>query len=190
MHILYHEQAFVGIAKDGDSCYNFLMNTKRIYGYRPIIDERSRILVLGTMPSVRSLEEGFYYAHPRNAFWPIVAEAFGRELPRTVEEKTRLILENHLALWDVAGSCIREGSLDSAIREAETNDFSALFHAYPGIEKVLLNGGTAWNMYRRLDAAELRPYVQMPSTSPAYTIKYEEKLRIWKRELTGGGEMI
>ena len=118
----------------------------------------------------------------------MLAEAFGWEKPKTAEEKTRLILENNLALWDVAGSCIREGSLDSAIREAEANDFAALFRAYPGIEKVLLNGGTAWSMYRRLDAARLRPYVKLPSTSPAYTMKYEEKLRIWKCELTGGGE--
>lgn len=180
----------MGIAKGRDSCYNFPMDTKRIYGYQPIIDERSRILVLGSMPSVMSLHEGFYYAHPRNAFWPIMAEILGEKRPESKEEKIGLLLNHGIALWDAAASCVREGSLDSAIREAEINDFSALFDRYPGIEKVLLNGGTAWTLYHRQesDVVSSRPCVRMPSTSPAYTMKYEDKLAAWRAEITGGGE--
>lgn len=192
MYILYHDRADVGIAKGGESCYNFSMDTKRIFGYEPIVDGFSRFLVLGTMPSVVSLAEGFYYAHPRNAFWPIMAEIFGRSRPETVDDKRRLLLENRIALWDVSASCIREGSLDSAIRDVRLNDVGALLRDHPTIEKVLLNGGTAWKLYHRLpeEVVSLRPCEKLPSTSPAYTIKYEEKLLAWKAALTGGGISI
>ena len=168
------------------------MKDTRIFSFEPVADENSRILILGTMPSVKSLEAAFYYAHPRNAFWPMMAEIFGRPLPETIGEKKKLILQNGIALWDVAKSCVREGSLDSAMRDVELNDFEAFFVRYPGIEKVLLNGGTAWNLYRRLpkDIAGGRVCVKMPSTSPAYTMKYEKKLAEWKAELIGGGKSV
>lgn len=188
--LLYHEHAFMGIAKTNDSCYNFHMNDTRIFSFDPIVDENSRILILGTMPSVKSLEESFYYAHPRNAFWPIMSDCFACSVPATVEEKKTLLLSNRIALWDTARSCMREGSLDSAMRETELNDFDSFFRRYPGIEKVLLNGGTAWALYHRLpkELVEARPCVKMPSTSPAYTMNYEKKLEIWKREIIRGGE--
>lgn len=173
-------------------CYNFHMKDTRIYSFDPVADENSRLLILGTMPSVKSLEAAFYYAHPRNAFWPIIAEIFAAPLPECIEEKKNLILKNGIALWDAAGSCVREGSLDSAMREIELNDFGEFFGRFPKIEKVLLNGGMAWNLYHRLpeEIARARGCVKMPSTSPAYTMKYEKKLEIWKREIIGGGEML
>ena len=165
------------------------MNDARIFSFAPIADENSRLLILGTMPSVKSLEAEFYYAHPRNAFWPIMAEIFKRPLPGSVEAKKELLLSNGIALWDAARSCVREGSLDSAMREIELNDFSAFFEKYPSIERVLLNGGTAWALYHRLPAeiVQSRERVKMPSTSPAYTMKFEKKLEIWKREISGRG---
>ena len=168
------------------------MNHTRIFSFEPVADAHSRILILGTMPSVKSLEEAFYYAHPRNAFWPIMAEIFGSALPRTAEEKKELLLSHGIALWDTAASCVREGSLDSAMRETELNDFGGFFRRFPKIEKVLLNGGTAWTLYHRLprEIVEARPCVKMPSTSPAYTMKYENKLTIWKNEIVSGGERI
>ena len=180
----------MGIAKAGESCYNFHMNDTRIYSYAPIADENSRILILGTMPSVKSLEEGFYYAHPRNAFWPMMAEILNQPRPQSVGEKKRLLLEHGIALWDAAKSCVREGSLDSAMREIELNDFEAFFARYPQIEKVLLNGGTAWTLYHKLggEITGARPCVKMPSTSPAYTMKYEDKLAAWRGEINRGGE--
>ncbi len=168
------------------------MNHTRIFSFEPVADAHSRILILGTMPSVKSLEEAFYYAHPRNAFWPIMAEIFGSALPRTAEEKKELLLSHGIALWDTAASCVREGSLDSAMRETELNDFGGFFRRFPKIEKVLLNGGTAWTLYHRLpkEIVEARPCVKMPSTSPAYTMKYQNKLARWKNEILSGGERI
>lgn len=189
--ILYHERTFLGIAYERESCYNFHMKDTRIFSYEPIADENSRILILGTMPSVKSLEAGFYYAHPRNAFWLMMAEILNEPLPGTNEGKASLLLRHGIALWDTMKSCVREGSLDSAIKEAEPNDFAAFFDRYPMIEKVLLNGGTAWNMYHRLpeEIVCARMCVKMPSTSPAYTMKYEDKLIRWKKEILRGGEM-
>ena len=180
----------MGIAKSDESCYNFHMNDTRIFSFEPVADANSRLLILGTMPSVKSLEAEFYYAHPRNAFWPILAECLGCPVPESTDEKRRLLLEKRIALWDAAKSCVREGSLDSAMKEIELNDFGAFFRRYPGIEKVLLNGGTAWTLYHRLpeEIVRARVCVKMPSTSPAYTMKYEQKLAAWKRELLGGGE--
>lgn len=168
------------------------MNDTRIYSFEPIADQNSRLLILGTMPSVKSLEAAFYYAHPRNAFWPMMAEIFGKPLPETVEEKKKMILQNGIALWDVAGSCVREGSLDSAMRKVELNDFGEFFIRFPKIERVLLNGGAAWTLYHRLpvEIVNSRACVKMPSTSPAYTMKYEKKLEIWNREISLGGEML
>jgi len=158
------------------------MKMERIYSYAPIADAGCRILILGTMPSVKSLEAGFYYAHPRNAFWPVMAEIFGGPVPGTIEEKKCLLLENGVALWDAARSCIREGSLDSAMREVQLNDFAAFYAQYPGIERVLLNGTAAWNLYRRLpeEIVLARPCMRLPSTSPAYTMSYEKKLTAWR----------
>ena len=180
----------MGIAKGPESCYNFHMDKERIFSYEPIADSGCRLLILGTMPSVKSLEEGFYYAHPRNAFWPMMAEILKEPQPKDVGEKKRLLIRHRIALWDVAGSCVREGSLDSAIKDVELNDFGPFFQTYPSIEKVLLNGGTAWNLYHRLpkEIVFARPCVKMPSTSPAYTMKYERKLAIWREEIICGGE--
>ena len=182
----------MGIAKGTQSCYNFHMKDTRIFSFEPVADGNSRILILGTMPSVKSLEEGFYYAHPRNAFWPVMAEILGEDRPETVEEKKKLLLSNGIALWDAAKSCVRQGSLDSAMREIELNDFGTFFKRHPAIEKVLLNGGTAWTLYHRLpeEIVRSRPCVKLSSTSPAYTMKYEKKLEIWKREIIRGGEKI
>ena len=83
---------------------------EKIAGYAPVADENSRVLILGTVPSVESLRTGFYYAHPRNAFWPVMAEVLGAPVPETVEEKRALLTGHRVALWDVARSCVRPGS--------------------------------------------------------------------------------
>ena len=89
---------------------------ERIYSYAPVIEAHCTRLILGTMPSVQSLRDGFYYAHPRNAFWRILSETFEEPLPRTIEEKKALLLRHDLALWDTAHSCVRKGSLDADMR--------------------------------------------------------------------------
>ena len=158
---------------------------ERIEGYAPVADANSRLLVLGTMPSVESLRAGFYYAHPRNAFWRILADVVGAPLPQTTAEKQALALENGVALWDVLRACTRCGSLDSAIRNAEANDFAAFFRDHARIERVLFNGAAAQRLFLRLCPGALagRASARLPSTSPAYTLSYEQKRELWRKEL-------
>ena len=157
----------------------------RIIAFPPVAPPGARVLILGSMPSEASLRQGFYYGHPRNAFWRILADVFCAPLPGSIPEKIALVEANDVALWDVLHSCVREGSLDSAIREMEVNDFSALFRQCPGIRRVLLNGGTAKKVFLKHGAQALdgREWAALPSTSPAYTLSYERKLAQWRQAL-------
>jgi len=103
--------------------------------FNPIVNEHSRILILGTVPSVESRKKGFYYSHPRNRFWQVIANSFEKPFPQSVAEKTRLLLTNHIALWDVLDSCEILGSADSSIREPIYNDIVSFINDKP-IEKV------------------------------------------------------
>lgn len=143
----------------------------------------ARVMIVGSMPSVKSLADAQYYAHPRNAFWPILFEVFDAAPTDDYEAKKALIRENSLALWDVAHSCEREGSLDSAMRDIATNDFAALYARCPHIHTVLCNGGTAHALFVKSGFAGERRVIRMPSTSPAYTMAYAKKLEIWKETL-------
>ncbi len=139
----------------------------QIHPFPPVWDEKSRVLILGSLPSVRSREEGFYYGHPQNRFWRVLAAVFGAPIPATVEEKRTLLLSHGLALWDVIASCRIEGSADASIREAEANDVAGLLRRCP-IERIYANGQTAGKLYHRLlEAAVGLPAVVLPSTSPA-----------------------
>ena len=160
---------------------------ERIYSYEPVIDGKCRALVLGTMPSVKSLEEGFYYAHPRNAFWPMMADILGEPRPQTIGEKKAMLLRHGVALWDTVRSCARKGSLDASMRDVELNDIGALLAAHPGIRLILLNGGEAWRLFHWIDPAAYagRKVLHMPSTSPAYTLGYEQKRAAWRDALAG-----
>ncbi len=154
----------------------------RIYGFPPVADANSRVLILGSMPSVKSLEDGFYYGHPRNAFWHVLSDVFTEPLPVDIPAKKHLLLRHGIALWDVIASCERNGSLDSAIRRDEPNDFSAFFAEHPGIRAVLVNGGLAAQKFKPA-LAEGRPIVRLPSTSPAYTLSYDKKRAAWRSAL-------
>lgn len=152
---------------------------ERIFSFVPIVDARSRVLVLGTAPSVASLAQGFYYAHPRNAFWPILSKIAGREAS-SPEQRRALALEAGVALWDTIGSCERTGSLDSAIRNPQPNDIAALLRKFPDIQAVFCNGGTAWRLYQRHFGQSIAlPALALPSTSPAYTLPFEQKYALW-----------
>ena len=159
--------------------------TDRIVAFPPVAPPDARLLILGSMPSVASLAQGFYYGHPQNAFWRILADCLGVRLPTTIGEKTQLLETHGIALWDVLHSCVREGSLDSAIRDMEVNDFAALFRQCPDIRRILLNGGTAKRVFLKYGAKALenREWVALPSTSPAYTLSYERKLAQWRQAL-------
>ena len=153
--------------------------SERIFCFAPVADARARVLVLGTMPSVRSLEQGFYYANPRNAFWPMLQSMTGRTA-QDAEQRRALALDAGVALWDVLASCEREGSLDSAIRSGTANDIAGFLRKHAGIRAVICNGGTAWRLYRRHCAGAVGlPAMALPSTSPAYTMPYAQKLALW-----------
>lgn len=157
----------------------------RIVAFPPVARPDARILILGSMPSAASLAAGFYYGHPRNAFWRILSEVFGEPVPETIEQKRALIVDHQLALWDSLRACEREGSLDSAIRQPELNDFGALFAMCPDINRVLFNGSTAHRLFFKTGKSYLegREWRVMPSTSPAYTLSYERKLAQWRQAL-------
>ena len=134
---------------------------------KPVFDQNSRILILGSFPSVKSREEMFFYGHPQNRFWRVISAVFECDVPKTVEEKREMLLSHGVALWDVLASCEIEGSADSTIKNAEANDLSPIFSAAK-IEKVFVNGRTAEKYYNKYLKEKLgREAVCLPSTSPA-----------------------
>ena len=134
--------------------------------FEPIINNDSRVLVLGSFPSVKSRENSFYYGHPQNRFWPMLAMTFKQGIPLTIQEKTELLHQHRIALWDVIERCQLDGSMDSSIRDALPNDISSLLKAAP-LERVLLNGQLAGKLYQRYIGVSSLPYHVLPSTSPA-----------------------
>ena len=156
--------------------------SKRISAFPPVLPARARVLVLGSMPSVESLNRGFYYAHPRNAFWRILSDVFEEPFPQEVADRVSLLHRHGVALWDVLQSCCREGSLDSAIRDPLPNDFDVVFQSCPDIDSILFNGATAHQLFAKWEKKYLdgRIWRRLPSTSPAYTLPYERKLALWR----------
>jgi hypoxanthine-DNA glycosylase len=149
--------------------------------FAPVADEHSRILILGTMPSVQSREAGFYYAHPRNRFWPVLAACLEQLPPATIEDKNRLLLTNGIALWDVLASCEISASDDSSIRNPLCNDIATLVSDKP-IQKILCNGKKTYDYCRGLELS--LPVLCLPSTSPANAAWSMERLTAaWKLEI-------
>ena len=133
----------------------------------PVYDSRSRVLVLGSIPSPKSREAGFFYGHPRNRFWQVMAALFDEPVPQTVDEKRDLLLRRHIALWDVAASCEIDGASDASIRNVTPNDFSPVF-ATADIQAVFTTGTKAGELYTRLCANRYDvAHTTLPSTSPA-----------------------
>lgn len=148
-----------------------------IHPIEPVFDSCSRVLILGSFPSVRSREAGFFYGHPQNRFWKVLAAVFGREVPVTIPEKRALLLEERVALWDVIASCEIEGSSDSSIRNVVVNDLSRILETAK-IETIFVNGKTAQRYYDRyLRPVTGREAVCLPSTSPANAAWTLEKLK-------------
>jgi len=142
------------------------------------------VLILGSFPSVKSREEGFFYGHPQNRFWKVLSRIFETKVPQTTAEKKKLIEENGLALWDVIHSCEITGSADSSIKKVVPNDLSNILAAAP-IDTIITNGKTADNLYRKyLEKETGIPAVCLPSTSPANARWTEDKLyEKWKKTI-------
>lgn len=157
-----------------------------LYGLPPIIGDGARVLILGNMPSVMSLTAGQHYANPRNAFWRITGEIFGFDASASYDDRVAALRAHGVAVWDVLRSCRRVGSLDSAVERGSMvpNDFTSLLVAYPTIERIVFNGAAAEQNFSRLvpDKPSI-PSVRLPSTSPAQTMCYQDKLKAWRTAL-------
>ena len=135
--------------------------------FDPVADTDSRLLILGSMPGVRSLQMQQYYGHPQNRFWKMLAAVTGERVPQSIAEKKALLLRNHIALHDVIHSCDIIGSSDSSIKNVEPADLERIL-AVTGRVAILCNGGMSYKLYRKYQESRLGiPAVQLPSTSPA-----------------------
>ncbi len=152
-----------------------------LVSFIPIINKSSKILILGTMPGIKSLEENQYYAHKQNAFWPIIYKLFNEEISKNYDDRKKIILKNHIALWDTLKLCHREGSLDSKIKEEQPNEIFDLLETYTNIHSIIFNGKTAEKFYKKYyKQQESISYYSLPSTSPANARKtFNEKLIEW-----------
>lgn len=154
--------------------------------FGPVYDENSKILILGSFPSVKSREQCFYYGHPRNRFWRVLTAVYGTQETNlhTIEEKKKFLKENGIALWDVIGSCDIKGSSDSSIKNIQVNDIDGILRK-AHIQKIILNGGKAYELFEKYCYREGMPdAVKLPSTSPANAAWDLNRLvEVWEREL-------
>jgi len=152
----------------------------RATGFAPVVDPGVETLILGSFPSTASLGRGQYYGHPRNHFWPLVGAVLGEPLAELdYAQRLECLLAHRIGLWDVIGQCARDGSLDSAIREAVANPLESLLADLPALERVFFNGATAGRSRRWFEARGYRTQV-LPSSSPALTIGFDAKLERWR----------
>lgn len=152
--------------------------------FPPVVDEACRILILGSFPSGKSREDGFFYGHPQNRFWKILAAICREKIPTDIQEKRMLLLRHHIALWDVIASCEIEGSSDASVRNAVPVDISLITNVAT-IERVICNGKLAAKLYHQhLEKLVGLPAVAMPSTSPANaSCSLEKLIQAWQSAL-------
>lgn len=147
----------------------------------PVYDANSKILILGSFPSVKSRESGFFYGHPQNRFWKVLAAVTDQDVPQTIEEKKAFLLKNHIAVWDVIQSCTITGSSDSSIKNVVANDLSEILNRAV-IRQIYVNGRKAEQLYRKYIFPETGiEAVCLPSTSPANAAWNLERLvNVWR----------
>jgi len=162
------------------ACDNGVAPRKR--SFAPVVDQATRLLILGSLPGEQSLAAQRYYAHPRNQFWRLVGDVIGKDLPAMAYgDRLATLLRHRIGLWDVVGEASRKGSLDAHIRDHRTNDLAALAQSLPDLRAVAFNGGTS----ARIGGALLAPVEQhyalvaLPSSSPAYTLPLADKQQSW-----------
>lgn len=157
------------------------MSDQISHEFSPVFNEQSRILILGTFPSVKSREQKFYYGHPQNRFWKVIARLVNAEVPLTIAEKKTLLLDNKIAVWDVIESCEITGSSDSSIKNVRPADLRMILERAP-IQKIYANGSTAKKLYDRYSLEKTgKEITGLPSTSPANAAySLERLLEYWK----------
>ena len=158
------------------------------YGFAPVINRESRLLILGSLPGDESICQQRYYAHHKNQFWLILASVFGEPIQSDYDHRIQFLQRNRVALWDVLREAERSGSLDSAIRNESVNDFASLFSDYPNLRKIVFNGRKAEILFRRYVIRQ-NPYLPeelemsgLPSTSPTpgkNVLSLEQKIKRW-----------
>ena len=148
--------------------------------FEPIFDEDSKILILGSFPSVKSRENNFYYGHPQNRFWKVLARVLEVEVPQSVEQKREFLLKHKIAIWDVIESCSIIGSSDTSIKNVIVNDFIKVLE-HSSIERIYVNGGKAYELYHKYAEKQTgKIAVKLPSTSPANAAWSVERLcEVW-----------
>ncbi|MDE6111200.1 MAG: DNA-deoxyinosine glycosylase [Eubacterium sp.] len=154
-----------------------------VHPINPLYDNNAEILILGSFPSVKSREAGFFYGHPQNRFWRVMARICGESLPTTIEAKTNMILNHHFALWDVIHSCEITGSADSTIKNVTPNDLSQILNT-ANIKGIFVNGKKAEALYNKYIYKETGiKAIVLPSTSPANASWSEDRLfEFWNNE--------
>ncbi len=152
----------------------------------PVYNENSQILILGSFPSVKSREEGFFYGHPQNRFWKVLAAIYEVNVPQTIPEKRAFLLENKIAVWDVIQSCDIVGSSDSSIRNVVPNDLYIILQ-HTSVEKIFVNGKKAQQLYEKYILPVInQEAIYLPSTSPANAAwKLERLVEVWGQEIKG-----
>jgi len=158
--------------------------SNRIISFPPIADTRTKVLILGSMPGVKSLQSQQYYAHPHNHFWRIIYGIFDLSPDSDYDRRVLFLKTRGIGLWDVLASCSRPGSLDANIKNEITNNVAGFLNTYSTIENVVFNGSKAWEIFKRKIGMDKFPSIsfhRLPSTSPANTEKYEQKLQEWRR---------
>lgn len=150
--------------------------------FNPIYNNDSKILILGSFPSVKSREIDFYYGHPQNRYWKVLASVLGVEVPQTPEEKTRMLLDNNIAIWDVIHSCSIVGSSDSSIKDVVVNDFSKIIEN-SNVKAIYVNGGKAYDLYHKYaEKSTGIKAIKLPSTSPANAAwSLDRLIQSWKQ---------
>ena len=151
------------------------------HAFEPVYDKKSRLLILGTLPSVKSREQNFYYGHPKNRFWKLIASLYEENIPDTIEKKKELLLKHHIALWDVIAECDIAGSSDSSIKNVVPADLSVILENAP-VKKIYANGAKAYDLYMKYTYPKTgQPILKLPSTSPANAAFQMERLSdAWK----------
>ena len=156
------------------------MNQKEqtiVHPIEPTYNEHSRVLILGSFPSVKSRELMYFYGHPQNRFWKVVAALFEEEVPETVEARRAFLLKHRIAVWDSIRQCTITGSSDASIKDVIPNDLSPILEAAP-IEAIYCNGKKSWEMYHKyIEPQTGRTAIALPSTSPANAAWSLEKLK-------------
>lgn len=138
-----------------------------LHPFPPLYDKNSRVLILGSFPSVKSREQMFFYGHPQNRFWKVIAKVFDSEIPETIEEKTNFLFAHHIALWDVIASCEITGSSDSSIKNVVANNIEPILKS-ADIKEIFVNGKVAFKYYEKYTKMMVsRDAICLPSTSPA-----------------------